>query len=437
MRSHITTSDTQHSRAGFSLVEMLVVMAIIALLSTLSFVVLGKSGEIAREASTKAMMKILSGAVRERVDALNEITPNAFLADPELPALKSSRIFRTNVDDFTAKYAAAPGNITPISRVQAEVFVRKLMFKSMFPQRRADLYGEDGVPQEDNGIANDSPLLNRMYSGIPAIGTRKPTSWVSRNLGGLSMTSSTYTTPKDDPKTESSELLYLALTEGDVFGLPPAEIDGIDDNMIGDTDGDGNLEFLDGWGQPLQFYNWPTRLLKDDGVNYWGTLVFPPPPATMVREYPTASLLISNLPIPPVKDASLLPQRRPIAGSIASHRMYRDPLDINRSITRWNVYAVPYTSAGSPLASDFFLKPAAAAQYTAMGMNSAWFHDLNTPSMPLVVSAGSDGELGLHLPTEDGRSGTSHTDRLARVIGTEEACQALGDNITNQQRGPQ
>lgn len=246
------------------------------------------------------------------------------------------------------------------------------------------------------------------------------------------MTTSPYTTPTDNSSTESSELLYLVLTEGDVLGLPPSDIGGIDQNMIGDTDGDGNLEFLDGWGNPLQFYNWPTRLIKDDGVNYWGTLALPLPPATMISEYPTTSLLISNLPAPPVVNTSLLPDRRPIAGSVASHRMYRDPLDHNRNITRWDVYVAPYTSVSSALASNFSLQPPSpAGAYTAMGMNSVWFHDANTPSMPLIVSPGADDVLGLHLPTEDG------ADRLARVISTEDACKALGDNLTNQQRGPQ
>ena len=77
----------------------------------------------------------------------------------------------------------------------------------------------------------------------------------------------------------------------------------------------------------------------------------------------------------------------------------------------------------------------------AQSFHAVYYHDPNTATMPLVVSAGPDGELGLYLPTANTFNGTTGTpndgiDRLARVIATDDACQALGDNVTNQQRGP-
>lgn len=411
--------------------ELLVVMAIIAILASLAFVVLGASGNAAREASTKSMIRILSGALRERVDAFHEITASASQIDPDLPQRGSkTRVFREKVDTFRRWYLYAHPPLPPMYAPQpqpsaevSEVFVRKAMYKALFPQRRADLFGYDGVAQEINGIPDDSPILIRMYSASPPLpSNRIDGSWVWRNFGAATqITSSTdYQTITDNPATESSEMLYLILTEGDVFGMPPADISGIDSRMIGDTDGDGNLEFLDGWGRPLQFYNWPTRLIKDDGSMFTGVVT-----SVEGNQYKTSSLLVTNLPRAGATG--------PVSSTVARNRADRDPEDPTRRLS------LPSSSliVGSGT-FDLRTKPDPAGDVVvAQKFNSDWYHDLNTVTMPLIVSAGQDGILGLHLPTESGTSGTNHTDRLARVIHTDEACQALGDNITNQQRGPQ
>ncbi len=412
MRSSITTSDQRTPRAGFSLVELLVVMAIIATLASLSFVVLGKTGEAAREAATKTSMRIISGALRERVDALHEITASVDQVDPDMPINKNLRYFRDQVATFQRWYLNANNSPSPQpSRAASEVFVRKAMFKALFPQREEDLWGYNGTSQNANERVDDSPILTRMYPS----GTLDSNSWKGREDAARVRIPINIA---DDDLAESSELLYLILTEGDVFGLPPSEIDGIDKNLIGDTDSDGNMEFLDGWGRPLQFYNWPTRLIKDNGTTYTGTVT------VGGTVYPTTSLLISNL--PPVGGVA--------SGGVATatqarNRIDRDPEDPMRRL----MVAPLIVGAGT-----FTLQtlPSGGTTITANRFNANWYHDLNTATMPLVVSAGPDGVLGLHLPTENGSGSTNHTDRLARVIATDDACQALGDNVTNQQRGP-
>ena len=395
MRSSLTISEPQRPRAGFSLVELLVVMAIIALLSSLSFVVLGRTGEAAREASTRTALRILSGALRERVDAFHELTASATQVDPDMPILKNTRVFRDTVEAFNRWFALAnPSPALQPHPLAAEAYVRKTMFKSLFPQRIEDLFGYNGI--SDNGGGDDSPMLARMYQS----GTVRPTSWLGRNI----------TTAGAD----SSELLYLILTEGDVYGLPPSEIDGIDKNLIGDSDSDGNLEFLDGWGRPLQFYNWPTRLVKDDGATFTGTVT------VSGNAYPTASLLISNL--PQVQSAGA------VSSTKNRSRIDRDPEDPLQSLYPGRAgYFVLYSAS---VTSTFNLQSPSGV-IAAQRFHTNAYHDPNTATMPLVVSAGPDGDLGLYLPTVSGAN------RLARVIATVDDCQALGDNLTNQQRGPQ
>lgn len=407
MRRTTPITDRHQPRGAFSLVELLVVMAIIAILTSLAFVVLGASGNAAREASTKSTIRILSGILRERVDAFHEITASVSQIDPDLPQGGSkTRAFRGQVKTFERWYFNAVNPDFPRSKETFEVFVRKTMFKSLFPQREEDLFGYNGVL--NNGGLDDSPLMARMYQG----GALVPTSWKARNGSGNAI-------------ADSSELLYLFLTEGDVLGLPPADIAGIDNNMIGDTDGDGNLEFLDGWGRPLQFYNWPSRLIKDDGVNFTGIVTVSP------NQYPTASLLVANLPKAGATG--------PASAIVARNRADRDLEDPTRllSVTLPAPISGPPPIVGTGTFSLRTQQAPSGTVITAQKFNSDWYHDLNTATMPLIVSAGQDGILGLHLPTENGGSGTNHTDRLARVIHTDEACQALSDNITNQQRGPQ
>lgn len=445
MQTTPRNDEPRSLREAFSLVEMLIVIAIIGIMASMAFVVLGKSGEMAREASTTTIIRILATALREREEAFNDLTASTVYQDPDTPTRQKNGAFRSKVSEFSAWYdAGRPPNTPSIPTELAEIYVRKTMFKSFFPQRRRDLYGYDGVPQEINGFPDDSPLLTRMYSGAPATSTRIADSWIGRGL----LTTANAAIPlnaaneyltantKDSAATESSELLYLTLSEGDVYGLPPTELDGIDKNMIGDTDNDGNLEFLDGWGKPLQFYNWPTRLLKDDGFNYWETLEAP---AGSGSYFPTSSLLISNLPPAAPVLASSNP-RRPQPGTVDKHPLYRDPDDVTRSMLRWNVYGTPYPPPSPSLMGCFAagpsfamtrITPSGTTSTVAQGFRPTWYHDANTPTKPMVISAGADGDLGLYLPTD------ATENRLARVIPTVEACQTLGDNITNLQRGPQ
>ena len=375
--------------------EMLVVMAIIAILASLSFVAIGASGNAAREAATKSTIRILSGILRDRVDSFHVLTASFNNIDPELPPKQSNLDYKRKFNELKSWYrnAHALPQPQPTDR-QVEVFVRKAMFKELFPQRIDDLYGYNGV--SNNGGLDDSPLLKRMYSG----GSLLPDSWLAKNGSG-------------NAKADSSELLYLALTSGDVYGMEPAQIAGIDSHMIGDTDADGNLEFLDGWGEPLQFYNWPTRLIKEDGDNFTGVVT------VGSNTYLTTSLLISDLPKVSTVSATTATSRSKIRS-----RIDRDTEDTVRVLN----FAPLLRGTGT-----FDLLTSDGVSITAHKFNPGWYHDLNTASSPLIVSAGQDRVLGLFLPTLPGAS----SDRLARVVPSDEACQALSDNITNLQRGPQ
>lgn len=76
-------------------------------------------------------------------------------------------------------------------------------------------------------------------------------------LIGPAMTGST---PADN-----AEILYTLLKDVEGLGSSADDANEFGSLEVGDTDGDGNLEFLDGWGNPIRYYPYPTRLIKPDG----------------------------------------------------------------------------------------------------------------------------------------------------------------------------
>jgi len=83
--------------------------------------------------------------------------------------------------------------------------------------------------------------------------------------------------------TARAEVLYAILVEGkgplgSVFAR-----DDFTDKEVQDTDNDGLPEFVDAWGQPLQFYRWPFMFSSDVQKGYQlppgtATTTIPPPP---------------------------------------------------------------------------------------------------------------------------------------------------------------
>ena len=80
--------------------------------------------------------------------------------------------------------------------------------------------------------------------------------------------------------TARSEMLYAILVEGvgplgSVFSR-----DDFSDREVKDTDGDGLPEFVDAWGQPLQFFRWPllyhTDTQRGQVIDYWDYTQTPP-----------------------------------------------------------------------------------------------------------------------------------------------------------------
>lgn len=64
-------------------------------------------------------------------------------------------------------------------------------------------------------------------------------------------------------KTARAEMLYAVLVEGRGPLGSTFDADEFTDKEVRDTDGDGLPEFVDAWGEPLQFFRWPILYRSD------------------------------------------------------------------------------------------------------------------------------------------------------------------------------
>ncbi len=205
-------------RNGVTLIELLVTMAIIAILST---VIVGASTsaiEAARRARTKTMIVKLHTLLMERYESYQ------------------TRRVDVNTSNMSGQQAA---DVRLLG-------VRELM-KLEMPDRWSDV------------IADSVPDANPLFVGVipPTV------------LGSLPSLTSAYRRRYFNLRTndgirirsnQGAECLYmiimLATGDGEARTL-------FGQQDIGDTDGDGAPEFLDGWGNSIQFIRWPAGFVDE------------------------------------------------------------------------------------------------------------------------------------------------------------------------------
>lgn len=280
----------QASRRGFTIIELLIVISIIAILLTLTVRVVGAFITAARESATQTTIRKIQGLISSRGEALHRLE------------------MRSNFVESSIEYNNRP-EVTQISNVNLKkILAKKLIAKRYFPQVYEDLALFDELnPSRKN------KLSDRSKSSV-----------------------------------SNPEILYEFLATVNVLG-DPVGTDTFSSTEIADVDlkgvpqADGNPSFIDAWGKPLRFYRWPTRLFRidDQSANnkksaYW---LPPPPPVPNSNVNPIdltrTRLLFSTLPT--------------FSGNIQSD-LSRDPDDPLRLCTAFNPYK---DSSAAPYDIDF------------------------------------------------------------------------------------
>ena len=228
-------------QGGFTLVELLVAIAIIAILAGLLLGVAARAAEHGREARTKAMIARIHTLVMQHYDTYKDR--------------------RAPVNDNNPALRALKGQDRALARLFA---LRELMLAEM-PDRWSDVLFK--VPAD---VSSVSDLTN-----TGPVYLKPPTALTSSTYGGITPLNEAYRrqyfsmldagVPKSDILLhQGAECLYMfvmtATADGEARSL-------FNESSIGDTDGDGAYEFLDGWGRPISWIRWPVGYESDLQMN--------------------------------------------------------------------------------------------------------------------------------------------------------------------------
>lgn len=193
------------ARPAFTLVELLVVMGVLAMLSSLVLVGLSSAAEQARANRTRSQVQKIHELLMPRWEDYRYRRVEASKTATNVRARQTARVDR----------------------------IRQLMRMEM-PCRIEDVqYGVGNTPVAF-GSETTEPALWRRYRRA-----------VSNRAGSFSSWSDT---------NEDAECLYMIIES-----IQVGETNGLDffkPSEIGDTDGDDMPELLDGWGSPIHFLRW-------------------------------------------------------------------------------------------------------------------------------------------------------------------------------------
>ena len=264
-------------RSGFTLVELLVVIAVIAILSSMLLMGLWGVAENARASRTRSVIQRIDTYVRARWDAYMDRRIGVQMLGPlRLPRFPSEVEYMRILDPTGSNAAAiradrfrAYGRFVAYVRLAA---IREIQ-RMELPDRKADLMTprELGVgvppiivPDPTDPRSNLVPpvLRNQMTVVLDSV----PALWRTYRAKAESLVKAKFG-PTADWRTrwtatnETAECLYLILST--MADDERAALEWFKESEIGDTDGDGMPEVLDAWGTPITFIRWPSGFVKE------------------------------------------------------------------------------------------------------------------------------------------------------------------------------
>ena len=349
------------SRRAFTVVELLVVIGIIAIVLTISIALIGNTLQNARVNATRATIQKVNTLMQSQIEAF-------------------SRVDLTEQSTAAQTFFSASTPSTPVGDGLARIIAHKIAYQGLLPQREVDMYGLDQVAGT---------------TGTPAVGVDSP---VAAKMAELTA-NGTYIAANHRQETESSELLYLALTQTAQLG--GTAVTTFTANETADTDDDGLLEFVDGWGNPLQFYRWPTRLIRPAPIGSTAgqsivnastnpAYAYVVNPSYAGTGFPSitgldASVIFASL---PQLEAGGTRGPATLRSQELLDPLARDTDDQVGAFANWLMLSgSPFTDANGN------------------AINEARFHTPETWHMPLIVSAGPDQVLGLYMPFDSANFG--------------------------------
>ena len=226
--SRHSTLNPRPSRRGFTLIELLIVITIIAILAGLVIGVASVAGQTGRDAKTRNIVGRIHTLIMEHCNSYKNRRVEIDSAVEDL------------IRNTSAWTSAQKGQATAAARLYA---LREMMIMEI-PDRWSDLTFDEASdpPVAPLYLAERTALWSNFYRRLSALLNRTN-----------AITGSPNRLVEDILANQSAECLYMIVTvacgDGEARTL-------FHENDIGDVDGDGAQEFLDGWGHPISFLRW-------------------------------------------------------------------------------------------------------------------------------------------------------------------------------------
>lgn len=241
--------SSRNFRRGFTLVELLITIMIIGILAAAVLGVAAVAGETAREARTRNLIARIHTLLMQHYDTYT--TRRVKVRQPVLDGIA---------------IAPVPPTTSPVAyrgklKAEARLYALREMMLMEVPDRWSDVLLEQ--------VPGAPPLKAPIYLEVPSTTRRTSLGDVylrqyRRIVGAKNKITGTTNTNAEIIENQGAECLYMvvmnACGDGESRTLFP-------ESMIGDTDGDGANEFVDGWGHPIEFLRSAPGYESDAQIN--------------------------------------------------------------------------------------------------------------------------------------------------------------------------
>jgi prepilin-type N-terminal cleavage/methylation domain-containing protein len=231
--------------------------------------------------------------------------------------------------------------------------------------------GYDGIDNNFNGY------IDEWAEGVASL-SDADLEKVRQNLNNHTLSPKTI-------RTARSEMLYALLIEGRGAAGPVFSVDDFPATQIRDTDGDGLPEFVDAYGEPIQFFRWPTHYPSDIQKGWRPYAPRGTPDGTEQRE------------ISPLDPNGLLIQPAWWGDITALGTI--SPMSQNALIFQSHFFSLidPSATGGVDIQPTFTAPPGAPGEQYTLWDRTGFYKRRSFFSKPLILSAGADKELGVPL----------------------------------------
>ena len=249
---------SRHARGGFTLVELLLVIAIIAVLSTMAVGIIASSQRDARVAATRSRINIIDRIIQAELEGYefrrSPVPEQILIALTNQIVLANSWDTNRSLIHFRNLRRMINADLI---RTEMPSGLGKINNLGVFPSPELSAYLDSvGVPVVPTPT---SPISITDLRRFRPAGVRRWANWAfDPNIGraGENMIGNLMR-DGDQTRSDSAELLYNLLGQIEFNGT--AARDALGSSAFGDADGDGQLEIVDAFGDPIGF-----QLLQED-----------------------------------------------------------------------------------------------------------------------------------------------------------------------------